>query len=103
MKTLLWTASVTALLFAVIGPVALATLPVWTGEWMVWTHVDTRPWLAQGPWTVPVWTPGFAQDMAIIVMLYVLVVGAVWLLIYAWHNLTRPQAAKPQLTLSHQH
>jgi hypothetical protein len=103
MKTLLWTASVTALLFAVIGPVALAALPVWTGAWIVWTRVDPRPWLAQGPWTVPVWTLGFAQDMVVVIALYVLVVGTVWIVMHAWRDLSKPHAAQPRLTLSHQH
>ncbi len=103
MKSLLWTASVTALLFAVIGPVALVALPVWTGQSMLLTQLDPRPWLAQGPWTVLVGTPGFAQDMAVVIALYALVVGAAWLVMRLWHDLTRPHAAARRLTLSHQH
>jgi hypothetical protein len=94
MKFLLWTAVAVAMLFAITGPVLLAGLPVWTGQWMAWMQLDPRPWMTLGPWIVPVWKPGFAQDLGVALVLYAMVVGAVCLLHQGWHQLTMPHAGQ---------
>ena len=92
MKFLLCAASGVALLFAIAGPLLLASLPLWTGQGIGWTQLDLRPWLALGPWAVPVWTPGFTQDLVVALVLYGVVLSGVWLLHQAWHDLTRAHA-----------
>jgi hypothetical protein len=101
MKTLLWTAAITAVVYAVFGPLLLAELSLWSGASLTWILVDAHPWLGHGPWSVVAWP---AMDMFIELGLYVATVAIVCLAAETWRSFTKRLGARParRLTLRHQ-